>query len=235
MDIKPIVIDVVNGDLYARLAYFLDQPKVYERIILIRKCWHLDKGLVSSRNYNEWRNGYLPNLKYTPEATNYLYQAKEKIGEESISIVEQHNLTKKIANLSQTDFEIEVLLLSTGFATSYKEIALKAVACGEINQQDLDRKINNLEYEELITDQKLSWIIKKNYKNKGRLKSKIRRDRLWYWEWLSQKRDMGVYSRILENWNKKCPTPEIDDCGHCINDNNIIEQAIHRYREFLQS
>lgn len=68
----------------------------------------------------------------------------------------------------------------------------------------------------------------------------IKRDRDWYWHWLNKKdKDKGVYRDICTEWNNRCPNPELDthekQCKHCIFDINVIEQAVSRYRQFLQA
>lgn len=69
-------------------------------------------------------------------------------------------------------------------------------------------------------------------------KSDIRRDREWYWMWLAKReKGGGVYNRIINAWNNKCPTPDLEPhdkkCKYCIFDNNIIEQAVSRYHKAL--
>lgn len=55
----------------------------------------------------------------------------------------------------------------------------------------------------------------------------IRRDRKWYWEWKERQDEIGICGKILVEWNQPHPEEE------WIDDPNIVEQAISRYRKQL--
>ncbi len=60
-------------------------------------------------------------------------------------------------------------------------------------------------------------------------KTNIERDRVWYWMWQEEKKKgKGAYNRIADKWNDQYK--QLDD----IEDINIIEQAVSRYRLFLK-
>lgn len=65
----------------------------------------------------------------------------------------------------------------------------------------------------------------------------IKRDRDWYWLYLEeQKSGRGIYERITDRWNKMCPDPGLDphdNCHYCVNDINIFQQAVRRYKKSL--
>ena len=58
----------------------------------------------------------------------------------------------------------------------------------------------------------------------------IKRDRYWFWEYktLQQSQVKRKYRELLDRWNNNFPELYIDDV-------NIIQQAISRYRKFLNT
>lgn len=57
----------------------------------------------------------------------------------------------------------------------------------------------------------------------------IKKHREWYWIWKKESLNgRGAYNRIVEEWNKNCSEKDY------IDDVNIIEQAVGRYRKILK-
>lgn len=60
----------------------------------------------------------------------------------------------------------------------------------------------------------------------------IEHTRIWYWQ---KYKEGEKYDQIIEDWNSKCPKQRLHvenkKCKYCIYDQNIIEQAVSRYRK----
>lgn len=60
-------------------------------------------------------------------------------------------------------------------------------------------------------------------------KNNIKRDREWYWMWKEEKvKGRGIYNRIADQWNVSGDKEYIEDV-------NLIEQGVYRYRKFLNA
>lgn len=60
-------------------------------------------------------------------------------------------------------------------------------------------------------------------------KNNIKRDREWYWMWKEEKvKGRGLYNRIADQWNNSGDKEYIEDV-------NLIEQGVSRYRKFLNA
>ena len=60
-------------------------------------------------------------------------------------------------------------------------------------------------------------------------KNNIKRDREWYWMWKEEKvKGRGIYNRIADQWNNSGEKEYIEDV-------NLIEQGVYRYRKFLNA
>lgn len=61
-------------------------------------------------------------------------------------------------------------------------------------------------------------------------KNNIKRDREWYWMWKKEQGNgKGIYNRIIDSWNDSVKSEE-----QMIDDINLIQQGVSRYRKFLK-
>jgi len=244
MDIKPIDININDLGLFTRTAYILDQLNLLENIREIRKLWKLDNNLIPRASFSNWVNQPNYDFELSKEASGYYLQAKDTLSKHDnrkcITEDEKHEsyvLGKKLADMNPVEYEVECFMKINGLAPIWKQAILKSVVCGEISEDDFRNSNNELEYSEILNDKKFSWVIEKVYKG-TRGKRQILRDRALYWMvFEEEKKGLGAYRKVMDIWDTKCPTPKLEPheekCKHCIFDQNIIEQAIHRYRDFL--
>ena len=247
-----------DDEVYARAAYFLDQPEVLKRIKLIRNCWHLGHELIPYDSFENWSNSCKYDFDLTKETAEYYEQIKDKINEfqgksspSELEKYEAYKLASDFCQLNPMDFELEVLLIKTGFKKYYREIALKAIVCGEVRPVINESGLSTFQYKELIRDEKISKVINKFYKGKKQ-KPNIRRDRNWYWEFLSLKdkssdlykefilykdrrlNDRSRYAFMLNRWNSNSFSSE-EGIEDLILDENTLHQAVRRYRMMLKN
>lgn len=226
-----IEIEIDNLLVFAKVAFFLDQDEVLQRILKVRKHWL--KEPIPYEKLATWLKVYKPNLTVTPEAERSRADAVDQFETDTT----HHNLSeydttlrsKDLANMRDVDYEIEYTLRLLNLNSNFKDLILKAIVCNEVREDDYPNlqhkssyKFNDWLFEDSLFKQK----IKKAY-DSGREKSKIKRDRKFYWMWQTEKeKGAGVYDRVLDQWNEAHPDDYVSDI-------NIIEHGVKNYRDFL--
>lgn len=226
-----IEIEINNLLVFARVAFLLDQDEVRQRILKVRKHWL--KEPVNYEEFTNWQKEFKPDLTVTPEAERSRADAFDKFETEAAHhTLSEFDTTLKnndLANMREIDYEIEYTLRLLNLSSTFKDLMLKAIVCNEVREDDYPNlqqrsvyKYNDWLFEDSLFNQK----IKKAY-DSGREKSKIKRDRKFYWMWQTEKeKGAGVYDRVLDQWNEAHPDDYVSDI-------NIIEHGVKNYRDFL--
>lgn len=230
MKIEPIKIDIEPLKIFAQLALILDQDELMEGIYKIRKRWQLEANLIPYKDFEEWYKNNWGDLPLTEDAYYYLSTAKDQLeirtGQSSLDPITEYQRNKELAYLNSNDFELNHLLRKNGIKNpTFQALILKAIICGEVNQEDWDKLENGdgatLYGEWLFDDTEFFAGLEKIYK--ADTKPEIKRDRKWYW----LKRSGKTYREIAEG----------DLLAGKINMETLkknVKKQIKRYKEFLR-
>lgn len=221
-----IEIDINNKDIFAKLAYNLDQDNLLEQILKIRKCWLLEKELISYDNFENWIEEPHYDFSLSPEAANYWSIANDNLPDLSFTRKERSSLSEEklheIANANPMDMEIEYLLRQNGLIAGYKKLILKAIICGKVNLFDWNETNIN-------TNFSLGewWFNIPYFENiyKGATKPEIVRDREWYW---LHKHGKPIL-RIAKETKHKPAWMQPEEYEE------TVKSAVKRYKSFLKN
>ena len=99
-----------------------------------------------------------------------------------------------------------------GINLKYKNLIIKAVVCGEVDENDLENTKADFDYDFLLDSQELRFAIEKSYV--GKEKIELDRDREWY-------------------WIHKGGVP-VNDLANDYDSVEKVDKQIDRYRKFLK-
>ncbi len=222
MEIK---IEIEDDNIFTHAAFILDQDDFYNKILEIRKCWHLDKKLIVYNDFEKWVKEPHYDFSLTSEVATFWDKAKSKLPDFSFTQIESNISTEtfqEIINSDPMDLEIEYLLRKSGLSVPYKQLILRAIVCGQVTQDDWKSTKENKDFYH-----KDWWFDIPTYEKtyKGRPKREIRRDREWYWEYKRGKTDIQISSE----------TTYRDEEMHPIDyEENYVKPALKRYKSFLK-
>ncbi len=216
------MVKIIASDIkiYTTLAYLLDRDGVYEKILEIRGKWKLPEKLISLKEFEQWLNSSHPEIDFTESSANYYQEEVGKFDLENdrnngVVDIGLINKTKMFSNFSQIDFEAEVLMREFGINAKYKEIIIKAIVCGVADENGIKKEEGHFEYNFLLDDQKLRFVLERNYK--GHKKIEIERDRNIY------------YANKYENKSQYKIAKEMNI------DRDSIKKSLDRYQNFINS
>lgn len=220
-----IAIKVSDKLVFTSLAYVLDREGVYEWMLDIRKHWNLDDQLVPVKDFQKWLHEYHPNFSFTKEAADYYGNSIDKFEiEESRSnevSIEKLERNKKLGKFNAMDFEVELLMKKFGINPKYKNLVIKAIACGEVDKNDVGNIKADFDYGFFLESQELRFVVEKSYI--GEEKREIDRDRGWFYK-CKKYMDSGMsFRKSFQN--------VAEEVGE---DEDKVKQQLKRYRKFIK-
>ncbi len=236
MAIKRINITIRTNRQYGDVAILVDRPKFLKRMVELRNKYSIDPTfketylefifrLQTARKYRDFEKD-ITNLRRSLDFPSNFSRVVEK----AIICNEVSNKDYKSAYLEEIPTSNDPESPDTKYAIIISSLTLKKDVDEVFDNFKSDLKINKEKYKEPSEIDYHSFLLGPKFEYE---KSKIKRDREWYWQEKSSKQ----YKDILEDWNKKCPDPSLDNhydaCKHCVADQNKIEQAVSRYKKLI--
>jgi hypothetical protein len=225
----PIEIDIADISHFAQVAVIVDKPKVREGIVKLRDQW--SKGMVYP-SMKAWRA--------TGVKINFHQDILEMLHDAGVSpvylyVIEEAIATNKVTKLTRVvrlPIPREVLaeymtLINETLGKNDYEYVLITPSESERNEvEEAYAEMKRVVKETSKIDNPFEHLLQPLLQNP---KTNFRNTRQWYWMYQEEKsRGRGIYKRILNSWNN-----QVNE-GLYISEQNVIEQAVLRYRKLIK-
>lgn len=223
-----IDIEIDDISLFAQIAVVVDRPKILEGILKLRQKW--TNGKIYP-NVKSWKDEGLK-INYQNDIVDLL--ETERISPVFVSVIEEAMVTNKVTHFNRVVMvpiprkELAEYLIATYDTLDNGDYEYVLVTPIEAQRNEVEEGYANMKRAVKRTkklDNPFEQLLQPLLQNS---KTSFRNSREWYWMYQSEKQNgKGKYRRILDNWNS----------GHedeSVFDQNIIEQAVSRYKKLLQ-
>lgn len=225
----PIEIDIADISRFAQVAVIVDNTKVREGIGKLREKWANGKTYPSMKAWRatgvkiNFHQDILEMLNDAEVSPVYLYVVEEAIATNKVT---------KLTRVVRLPIPREVLaeymtLIDETLEKNDYEYVLITPSESERNEvEEAYAEMKRVVKETSKVDNPFEQILQPLLLNP---KANFRNTRQWYWMYQEEKTGgRGIYKRILDKWNEQV---EIEDN---VFDQNVIEQAVLRYRKLLK-
>jgi len=224
-----IDIEIDNTSLFAQVAVIIDKPEIQKGIIELRKKWTKNKIYP---DLESWKDEGVK-INFHKDVFDFLNN--NQVSPVFLSVIEEAIITNKVTHFTRVirvsiphKVLAEYILLSDETLQN-QDYEYVLITPSEAERNEVEEEYASMKRAIKGTakiDNPFEILLQPLTQNP---KTSFRNAREWYWIYLEeQKNGKGVYSRILEKWNKS------KDEEQSIFDQNIIEQAISRYKKLLE-
>lgn len=255
------VASVVDRDDFLNDVLFLRKRKKLKRLLPYNSNQHWASDSIwgaSVKDLEKYNDAIAP-FEEVLQNTN---ATSELPHEERVVLMRKFKKADRILPGNAFQQDIQKIRRKYHKSTNFDRIIAHAVLYGEIRDEDYVTCEIDIDYPEVdivdcdrepkpvitfyphvhlkdiqeLLKKNLEYILQKYQKEVlgGKLvtydpKSSIERDREWYWMWKDEReKGRGAYNRIANLWNESGQ-------GDYIEDINLIEQGVSRYRKFLNA
>ena len=224
-----IDIEIDNTSHFAQIAVIIDKPEIQKGIGDLRKKW------TKNRVYPDLKSWEDEGVKINFHKDILDFLNKNQVSPVFLSVIEEAVITNKVTNFTRVvrvpiphKVLAEYILLSDD-TLQKQDYEYVLITPSEAERQEVEEEYASMKRAIKGTakiENPFEVLLQPLIQNP---KTSFRNAREWYWTYLEeQKNGKGIYSRILERWNKS------KDEEQSIFDQNIIEQAISRYKKLLE-
>ncbi len=225
-----IDIEIDNTSLFAQVAVIIDKPEIQKGIIELRKKWTKNKIYP---DLESWKD---EGVKINFHKDIFDFLNNNQVSPVFLSVIEEAVVTNKVTKF----IRVVRVPIPHKVLSEYILLGDETLQNGDyeyvlITPPEAERNEVEEEYASM----------KRAIKGTAKMdnpfevlhqpltqnpKTSFRNAREWYWMYVEQKSEgRGIYGRILDKWNEG---KSDDDCEY---NQNVVEQAVSRYKELLES